>query len=289
MITLPDVKIAMSQPTDIHDAETLLREVRAVLTYHRCSGIESYPAVEGVTALLRLQAGAVPRGMPVPQKMAVPDRTEQRGGLAKSAQVQPGSRPVPATPLSDILEEVRGCTACRLSEKRIVPVAGGGGEKAKLLIVGDWMVLAKGHPETGGCVFGIEQDRMLGRMLEAINMPREEVFVTNVIKCGIPGDCQPRAEHVHACLSFLLRQMVSLQPTAILSMGLIATRTLLKRKESLSTLRGQLQVCHDPNGRKIPLIATYHPTFLLQNPEMKRATWQDLQLLAKQLGLTVKQ
>jgi DNA polymerase len=156
-----------------------------------------------------------------------------------------------------------------------------------LLVVGDWLAVPEGLQPPTGCVFGIEQDRMLGKMIDAIKLPRTQVFVTNVIKCGIPASCQPKAEHVRACLPFLHRQIALLQPEMILAMGMIATKALLNRREPLSALRGQLHALVIRDDLKIPLIATYHPTFLLQNPEMKQATWLDLQLLGRQLGTII--
>ncbi|MFV0439170.1 MAG: uracil-DNA glycosylase [Desulfopila sp.] len=271
------------------EIKRLLQEVRTFLVYHRSLGRDTYPAGSGTAALLKLRQQSSGQRRVVPAESGRPrGRSERPARPGGAATVASAPSPGPVTPIADILEEIQGCTGCSLAENRVVPVAGGGGDRARLLIVGDWMTLAGGRADTAGCVFGIDQDRMLARMLEAIHIDRREVFVTNVIKCGVPDDCQPRAEHVHACTSFLLRQMAALQPVAVLSMGLIATRTLLNRKDPLSRIRGRLQVCADSNGRQIPLVATYHPTYLLKNPEMKKATWQDLQLLAKELKLAVK-
>jgi len=269
------------------EIETLLREVHGLLSYHRLSGIECYPGTAEIRELLRLKAGvAAAEGGMRQRSPLVTGNAEKTVRPVEPPKRQPESlQPLQVGSVHDIGDEVMVCTACALAEKRLVPVAGGGAAKAKLLIVGDWLALPAGQNPVAGCIFGIEQDRMLGKMLEAIRLPKTDVFVTNVIKCGIAESCQPQAEHVHACVSFLHRQIVSLQPEVILSMGLIATRALLHRREPLSKLRGHLHLCNGPNDRKIPLIATYHPTFLLQNPEMKKATWYDLQLLAKQLGL----
>jgi len=269
------------------DTENLLHEVLGLLSYHKLSGIESYPATEEIRELLHTRTGFSPSQSPKPQRSV-----HVTGGSERIVRpVEPPKvrrepeQPVQISSLNDIRDEIITCTGCSLADDRVMPVPGGGAEKAKLIIIGDWLALSSGQKSPSGCVFGIEQDRMVGKMLDAIRLPKTDVFVTNVIKCGIPDSCQPKAEHVHACLSFLQRQIVALQPDVILCMGMIATRALLQRQEPLSKLRGQIHVCNGPNDRKIPLIATYHPTFLLQNPEMKRATWIDLQLLAKQLGL----
>lgn len=189
---------------------------------------------------------------------------------------------------AEIADEVAVCRACELHRKRIYPVAGRGGDKVRLLIAGDWLVSdANGNLEPGH-LFGVEQDMMLSRMLAAINLPPENVFVTNVIKCAIHCTEQPQATHVESCVSYLRRQITALMPEVICTMGMIAARALLERRQPLSRLRGRFHN-YDVAGKvTIPVLTTYHPTYLLQNPEMKQATWADLQLLAKRLGLRQK-
>lgn len=265
-------------------AVTIIHELQSVLAYHQVSGIEFYPAADEIAAVLRLHGkqSEVRRAAEPKQQREQPDERGVRPVSVKTAGTQ---APIePSASLQGIREEVAVCTSCALCRERIVPVAGHGGDKVRLLVVGDWLALTEGLHPPSGCVFGIEQDRMLGKMVDAMKLPRIQVFVTNVIKCGVPASCQPKAEHVRACISFLYRQIAILQPEIILTMGMIATRALLNRPEPLSTLRGQMHTLVIRDDLRIPLLATYHPTFLLQNPEMKKATWLDLQLLARQLG-----
>lgn len=265
--------------------QTVLQDLKSLLTYHRSSGIEGYSGAGGLETLMKLQ-GHLPQESRVARDELPVGKTAVRGNrpiepkLPKEVpvKVQKGS-------MQDISNEVATCKGCNLSKQRIVPVAGYGGEKVRLLVVGDWLAIDNGKQPPNGSLFGIEQDRMLGKMIAAIKLPRNLVFVTNVIKCGVPSSCQPKAEHVHSCLSYLHRQISVVQPEVIITMGMIATRALLNRRDPMSRLRGRLLSFTSGDGKKIPLIATYHPTFLLQNPEMKKATWVDLQLLAKQLGL----
>lgn len=125
---------------------------------------------------------------------------------------------------------------------------------------------------------------MLGRMLEAIHLDPADVFVTNILKCGLPASCQPAANHLHCCLSFLQRQIVAIAPVLLCSMGIIATRALLDMPQSLSQLRGRCHLYTALDGRQIPLIPTYHPSYLLQAIEMKAETWKDLQLIEQKLA-----
>ncbi|GAB6193268.1 uracil-DNA glycosylase [Desulfocastanea catecholica] len=251
--------------------------LRAVLGYHRSIGIGTYPRNGDVQSFLRYMVPAVAKAEPAQQKAAI--RVQP---VARKNSPAPTKSPVN---LADIAAEVAACHACDLHKQRLYPVAGRGADKVRLLIVGDWLAgdaqgsLAPGH------LFGVAQDEMLSRMLLAIKLSAGEVFLTNVIKCAVPGTCQPQAIHVQSCVSFLRRQIVALQPEVICTMGMVAARAVLERSQPLSRLRGQFHDYEVEKYRTIPVIATYHPTYLLQNPEMKQATWADLQLLAKKMGL----
>lgn len=264
-------------------AVNIIQDLRSIISYHRSAGIDTYHASEDIDRFLSFQLEQKSAAKS-PVNVGHDARSQPRN--ERPVQVkQPKQKTVedPKLSLGNIREEVVSCTGCSLHASRTVAAAGGGGERARMLIVGDWLVTVPGRQVPSGTVFGIEQDRMLGKMLDAIQFPRDQVFVSNVIKCGVPATCQPKAEHVRSCLSYLHRQIAVIQPEIILTMGMISTRTLLDRRDTLSKLRGRLHSCITSEGKTIPLIATYHPTFLLQNPEMKRATWYDLQMLAKQL------
>lgn len=251
--------------------------LRAVLDYHRSIGIATYPRNGDVQSFLRYTVQVTAKAEPAQQKAAV--RVQP---VPRKKSPAPTKSPVN---LADIAAEVAACHACDLHKQRLYPVAGRGADKVRLLIVGDWLAgdaqgnLAPGH------IFGVAQDEMLSRMLLAIKLSAGEVFLTNIIKCAVPDTCQPQATHVQSCVSFLRRQIVALQPEVICTMGMVAARAVLERSQSLSRLRGQFHDYEVEKNRTIPVIATYHPTYLLQNPEMKQATWADLQLLAKKMGL----
>lgn len=265
-----------------------IRALTALLGYHRRLGIESYPAE---AQLRRFLARPLPQPPPpppsveaavvVPPVVAAPSEigSPKRQAVLKSPDL---------LACQELAVEVGCCQACQLASRRIRAVAGRGGRQVRLLVVGDWLHLADSG--TGGVdwIFGGEEDEMLRRMLTAIDLTDEAVFVTNVVKCGLAKDSQPTAEHIRACLSFLQRQIVLLQPQMVLAMGMVAAKALLDRSESLSQLRGKVLDFTALDGTVIPLIATFHPNYLRQNPEMKKATWADLQLLAKHLHRPTK-
>jgi uracil-DNA glycosylase len=187
--------------------------------------------------------------------------------------------------LGDIEKEVATCTECDLHKKRVYPVAGLGTKPVRLMIVGDWLSLPDSGTVTENLLFGVQQDQMLFRMLNAMKVPPEQVFITNVIKCGVPNQKPPQARHVPKCVGYLKRQILVLRPEFICTMGMIAARAVLERSLSLSRLRGKLHDYSLGGDENVPVLTTYHPSYLLQNPEMKKATWDDLQYLAKKMGV----
>ncbi len=253
----------------------LLTGLKSLLRYHQISGIDSYPKDAGSEAFLRFQPGPSGQSLPVIETESV--RRQERGGRSgRMAEKSPLS-------LAEIAEEVVACHACDLHKQRLYPVVGRGPEKVRLLLVGDWLASDEQGQLPPGHLFGVEQDLMLARMLAAIQLQASSVFITNVIKCAVPAGCQPQAEHVQSCVSFLRRQIAVLLPEMICTMGMVAARAVLEKSLPLSRLRGRLHEYEVSRDVKIPVVTTYHPTYLLQNSEMKSATWADLQLLAKEL------
>lgn len=244
--------------------------LKSLLAYHRTSGIDPYPRNDAIQAFLRFQPAPGLRHQPVAGGTISDHRKVAAAGKA----------PGPVS-LGEIAEEVAVCRACDLHKQRLYPVAGRGPDKVRLLLVGDWLAgEAQGYLPPGQ-LFGVEQDLMLARMLAAIRISLAEVFITNVIKCAVPATCQPQAGHVQSCVSYLRRQIMALGPEVICTMGMVAARAVLEKSQPLSSLRGRIHEYEVTEALRIPVITTYHPTYLLQNPEMKTATWTDLQFLAK--------
>ncbi len=254
----------------------LLTGLKSLLRYHHISGISSYPKDSNSQAFLSFHP--VPPVSPTSVVEAGKSirRQERAGSSDPMAEKSPLS-------IADIADEVAVCHACDLHKQRLYPVAGRGPEKVRLLLVGDWLASDEQGQLPPGQLFGVEQDLMLARMFAAIQLPVSSVFITNVIKCAVPASCQPQANHVQSCASFLRRQIAVLLPEIICTMGMVAARAVLEKSLPLSRLRGRLHEYEVSQDVKIPVVTTYHPTYLLQNSEMKAATWADLQLLAKEL------
>ena len=165
---------------------------------------------------------------------------------------------------------ITSCTRCPLYSTATNPVPGEGHPNADLMLVGE----APGatEDETGRPFVGAA-GQLLTKILAAIDLRREDVFICNVLKHRPPGNRNPRPEEVTACSPYLVRQIELIRPKVIIALGTFAAQTLLDTKLSIGKLRGQI---HRYFG--VPLVVTYHPAALLRNPSWKRPTWDDVKL-----------
>ena len=172
--------------------------------------------------------------------------------------------------LEEIAEKVHKCTRCSLYATATNGVPGEGDPKAELVCVGE----APGakEDETGRPFVG-QAGQLLTKILSAIDLTREQVFICNVLKHRPPGNRNPLPEEVEACSPYLIRQLELIKPKVIVAFGTFAAQTLLQTKTPLGQLRGLVHRYHG-----IPLIVTYHPAALLRNPAWKRPTWEDVKL-----------
>jgi uracil-DNA glycosylase family 4 len=167
-------------------------------------------------------------------------------------------------------ERIAGCTACDLCKTRTQTVFGVGNQRADWLIIGE----APGAEEDRqGEPFVGRAGQLLNAMLLAIGLPRESVFIANVLKCRPPGNRDPKPEEVSRCLPYLSAQIALLKPKVILVVGRIAAQALLATDLPLARLRGKL---HAFGEAGTPLVVTYHPAYLLRSPADKRKAWEDL-------------
>jgi uracil-DNA glycosylase family 4 len=193
--------------------------------------------------------------------------------------VQWPESPVAPPPLTlhEVREELGECTRCKLHPHRTQIVFGVGDPKARLVFVGE----APGADEDAqGEPFVGRAGQLLTKIILAMGMQREDVYICNIIKCRPPGNRTPESEEILACSPFLLKQLQAIRPQFICALGGPATQTLLRTKEPISRLRGKF---YDFQG--IPLLPTYHPAFLLRNPYEKKTVWEDMKLLLREMGL----
>ena len=170
-------------------------------------------------------------------------------------------------------QQIHNCTQCILHKTRKNFVYGVGNPHAKVVFIGE----APGADEDlQGEPFVGAAGQLLNKILAAINLNREEIYICNILKCRPPDNRDPLPNEIEKCESFLLSQLDFIKPQIICALGRISAQTLLKTKQSLTVLREKI---HDYHGLK--LIATYHPAALLRYPKYKRQTWEDMKLLRK--------
>lgn len=183
--------------------------------------------------------------------------------------------------LERIREDIGDCTRCKLHKGRTNIVFGVGNPKAALVFVGE----GPGHDEdVQGEPFVGRAGKLLTQMIEAMGLHREDVYICNVVKCRPPENRLPERDEITVCSPFLARQLAVLQPKVICCLGACSAQTLLETNQGISRFRGEW---FDYRGAK--LIATYHPAYLLRNPNAKGEVWKDLQKVMSALGLKPKQ
>jgi len=191
------------------------------------------------------------------------------------ASVAAGAAP-PAETLEQVRADLGDCTRCklhRLGRRQIV--FGVGNPHAKLMFIGE----APGHDEdTQGIPFVGRAGQLLTKIIEAIDLTREDVYIANVIKCRPPENRNPESDEVASCEPFLFRQVRAIRPRLIVALGTWAAQTLLRTNDPISRLRGRVFQYGDAR-----LIPTFHPAYLLRSPERKRDVWEDMKKVRSML------
>ena len=205
----------------------------------------------------------------LPPKAPIPQATTDTNALE--------DRPLPELDWISLPNKVAACTACELHQIRSQTVFGVGLQQAGLMLIGE----APGADEDEqGEPFVGRAGQLLNAMLYAIHLKREQVYITNVIKCRPPNNRNPHQHELACCNAFLQRQIALIQPKLIVAVGRVAAQHLLTTDTPIGRLRGQ-QFFYGET--QIPIIATYHPAYLLRKPWEKGKSWQDLQFIYKTL------
>lgn len=179
--------------------------------------------------------------------------------------------------LEEIRDEIGDCTRCKLHEGRTNLVFGDGNPKARLVFVGE----GPGRDEDmQGKPFVGRAGKLLTKIIEAMGLTREDVYICNVVKCRPPNNRTPEPDEMSTCEQFLFKQLRYIKPEVVVCLGATAAKSILKTKASLGSLRGKF---HNYSGSK--LMVTYHPAALLRNPNFKRPLWDDMQVVMRELGL----
>ena len=176
-----------------------------------------------------------------------------------------------AETLEVIRSDLGDCTRCKLHKNRRTLVYGVGNPNADLMFVGE----GPGYQEDmQGIPFVGPAGQLLTKIIEAIQLTRDEVYIANVVKCRPPSNRDPEPEEIETCRPFLERQVASIRPRVICTLGRVATQAMLSTDKALGRMRGQ----QFSFGEAV-LVPTYHPAFLLRDPSKKRDTWEDMKLI----------
>lgn len=177
--------------------------------------------------------------------------------------------------LDKLAAQAASCRGCRLCEKRRNVVFGSGHAAADLMLIGEG---PGAEEDKQGLPFVGPAGGLLNKIIEAMGLQRDDIYIANTVKCRPPGNRDPQADEVAACRHFLDQQIDLIQPKVIVALGRVAGQLLLGTDLSLGRMRG---TWHEVRG--IPTRVTYHPAALLRNQEWKRPTWEDMQLVRDRL------
>ena len=181
----------------------------------------------------------------------------------------------PPLQLETVRTELGDCQRCKLAPKRTNLVFGSGNPEAELVFVGE----APGYDEDQqGLPFVGRAGQLLTKIIESINLKREDVYICNVLKCRPPENRNPEPDEVASCNPFLKKQLAAIRPKIVCCLGTFAAQTVLQTAASISRLRGKF---FDMDGMRV--IATFHPAYLLRSPEKKREVWEDMKQIRAEL------
>ena len=267
-MTTPDENYTTTPPIPAQAALEFLQDVRQLVAFQQAIGIEGYPRTP---ELERFVAGQQPPVAATKQQTTAASKSKT--SPSPSARQQATSAVMPDTTLTELYAEIQACQRCPRYQSRSKAITGEGATGVKLLIITD---TPSPEDDLSGLPMSGEPGQLLDKMLGAIGLSRAEVHLSLLTRCHASEP--PEKAAVDACLPFLLKEIMLVGPKVVCAMGPLAAQKLLHTSKPLSQLRGRF---HDFQG--IPLIPTFSPEFLLKNPEMKKATWLDLQMIQKML------
>lgn len=228
---------------------------------------------------------SVPPGRPPapPPRVARPPEAGPESSASASAPTTAAPRE-PVDPaqaqaeLARIAAAAGACTKCALHAGRKQAVPGQGRPDPEIVFVGE----APGEEEDEqGLAFVGASGQLLSKMIAAMGLERGDVHIINAIKCRPPKNRTPLPDEVAACFPYLKAQIAAMRPRVVVALGAVATKALLGPQAGVTKLRGTWQ-----SFEGIPMMPTYHPSYLLRYPDAKRASWSDLQAVLKHLGRT---
>lgn len=267
-VPVASVEVKTSTPTALAETKVPASTPKSALT----APTSHVPTLPPMPPLIAMPDSPL-LTLPLTKQEAMP-KSEDAPSLFGELEAAPSAAATP-TPANETLEDIRremgDCQRCKLWTTRTNLVFGEGSPQAQLMFVGEGPGAdedATGRPFVG------RAGQLLTKMIEAIDLKRDQVYIANVVKSRPPGNRTPEADEVKACKPFLLRQIACIKPKLIVTLGNPATQSLLDTKVGITRLRGEVQ--NYPYWPDVKVIPTFHPAYLLRSPDKKREAWEDL-------------
>lgn len=239
----------------------IIDDIKAVISFYEAIGVERLPINMLTNDKLHFASKSSKSNRPMAERSP---KSPQSSSLKKKAA------------LEALLEEIGDCRRCRLSKERKNIVFGTGNPDAGLLFIGE----APGREEDiRAQPFVGDAGKLLTRLIEKMGLKREDVYITNIVKCRPPLNRDPEEDEIKTCSQFVERQVEILSPKVIFALGRISAQTLIGTKIPITKLRGRF---YEYKG--IPLMPTFHPAYLLRNPKDKQLVWGDAQKVLDRMG-----
>ncbi|MBI3811583.1 MAG: uracil-DNA glycosylase [Nitrospirae bacterium] len=258
---------------DKESARIVLDNLRTYIQMYREWGLE------GISVNLNIEKPA--------------SKASERGRLHPAVPVEGATRaPMiisKSAALAALRTEIGDCTRCKLHTGRTHLVFGTGDPEAGLMFVGE----APGEDEDRqGLPFVGKAGQLLTRIIEAMGLKRESVYIANIIKCRPPRNRNPEPDEIASCSPFIQRQIEILRPKVVCALGSFAARTLLGTGQKISQLRGRFHdlpiLSSDGSTAGIKVMPTFHPAYLLRNPDDKKRVWEDMKMIMRELNLPAR-
>lgn len=274
------------------DLIDLVRQLRAELQWAQRIGYvdaprpvtsAAPPPQSSVPELMRPAERAPERAFERPSERA-PERSFERPSERsferppeRAPEARPAPLPIEARTLEEVRAELGDCTRCKLHQlgrKQIV--FGVGNPKAELMFIGEG---PGAQEDIQGIPFVGDAGQLLTKIIQSMGFSRDDVYIANIVKCRPPQNRDPEPDEVASCEPFLKKQIASINPRMIVTLGKYASQTILHTSTAITRLRGQWG-----SYQGIPVMPTYHPAYLLRNPEEKRPVWSDMKAVVAALG-----
>ena len=253
----------------------IVADVRAHLEYQRALGVKS---IEMGSPAIRVPA-APSTAVPIPDKQVGTTPTAPAAVKATATAGAPAQNEQPVT-LESIREEIGDCTRCKLHKGRTSIVFGEGDPKAAILFVGEGPGFEE--DQQGRPFVGAAGQLLTDIIVKGMKVRREDVYICNIVKCRPPNNRNPEPDEVEACIGFVKKQIAAIKPKVIVTLGNVPTQNLLGTKAGITKLRGNWQ-----EYEGIPVMPTFHPSYLLRSPGEKKYVWEDVKLVMRKLGMPV--